>query len=96
MEIYLFLPLRHVFLHLMTQYMVLSVNCRVSLQIVAMLVTAVAMLMFEMAQTGIDEIVMGVMVVMLTMEVAVMILVAIVVVMVWWLMAHSLSFHRLC
>ena len=94
MKMYPFRPLRHVFLHLMTLYMVLSVKYRENLQIVAMLVTVVAMLIFEMVQTGIDEIVMGVMVVMLTMEVAVMILVAIV--MVWWLMAHSLSFHRLC
>ena len=59
-----------------------------------MLVTVVAMLMLEMAQIGIDEFVMGVMVVMLTMEVAVMILVAIVVA-VGFLIAHSLSFHRL-
>ena len=94
MEMYLFLSLRRVFLHLMTLYMVLSVKYRENLQIVAMLVTVVAMLIFEMAQTGIDEIVMGVMVVMLTMEVAVMILVAIVVA-VGFLIAHSLSFHRL-
>ena len=80
----------------MILYMVLLVKCRDSLRILAMLVTVVAMLMFEMAQTGIDEIVMGVMVVMLTMEVAVMILVAKVVVMVWGLMSHSPSFHRLC
>ena len=67
---------------MMTLYMVLSVKCRESLRIVAML-TVVAMLMFEMVQTGIDEIVMGVMVVMLKMVVAVMILVAIVVAVVW-------------
>ena len=78
----------------MTLYMVLSVKYRENLQIVAMLVTVVAMLIFEMAQTGIDEIVMGLMVVMLTMEVAVMILVTIVVA-VGFLIAHSLSFHRL-
>ena len=62
----------------MTLYMVLSVKYRENLQIVAMLVTVVAMLIFEMAQTGINEIVMGVMVVMLTMEVVVTILVTIV------------------
>ena len=62
--------------------------------LLVMLVTVVAMLMFEMVQTGLDEIVMGLMVVMLTTEVAVMILVAIVVA-VGFLIAHSLSFHRL-